>query len=281
MPRILDIGAFSAVREADLAKLLPAVPRVAIGMGTCGRGNGAEGLFHAFAEQVQGSGMSIVLVPVGCFGACFQEPMVNVRLSFCCFKSALDNYKEEIEFFGTTPTMYAGLVDGAGNLQLYDGGLRFRGADGQIVQDHIDAESYFEWIGEASLRESYLKAPYFKPQGYPAGIYRVGPLGRLNAADRCGTPKADSEFNEFHQRFGTVAHSAFLYHYARLIEIVFAKERIEALLHDPQILDTHARATAGVNTLEGVGMIEAPRDHSLRICERGLAAAFERLDAVL
>ena len=93
------------------------------------------------------------------------------------FKSALDNYQEEIEFFGTTPTMYAGLVDGAGNLQLYDGGLRFRGADGQIVQDHIDAESYFEWIGEASLRESYLKAPYFKPQGYPAGIYRVGPLG--------------------------------------------------------------------------------------------------------
>lgn len=60
------------------------------------------------------------------------------------FKSALDNYKEEIEFFGTTPTMYAGLVDGAGNLQLYDGGLRFRGAEGQIVQDHIDAESYFE-----------------------------------------------------------------------------------------------------------------------------------------
>jgi NADH-quinone oxidoreductase subunit F len=80
MPRILDIGAFSAVREAGLTKLLPAVPRVAIGMGTCGRGNGAEGLFHAFAEQVQGSGMSIVLVPVGCFGACFQEPMVNVRL---------------------------------------------------------------------------------------------------------------------------------------------------------------------------------------------------------
>jgi NAD-reducing hydrogenase large subunit len=179
--------------------------------------------------------------------------------ALCFFKSALDNYKEEIEFFGTTPTMYAGLVDGAGNLQLYDGGLRFRGADGQILQEHIDAENYFEWIGEASLRESYLKAPYFKPQGYPAGIYRVGPLGRLNAADRCGTPKANSEFNEFHQRFGTVAHSAFLYHYARLIEIVFALERIEALLHDPQILDTHVRATAGVNALEGVGMIEAPR----------------------
>jgi NAD-reducing hydrogenase large subunit len=175
------------------------------------------------------------------------------------FKSVLDNYKEEIEFFGSFPSMYAGLVDSSGNLQLYEGQLRFRGADGSIVQDQIAAEDYSEWIGEASLRESYLKAPYFKPQGYPAGIYRVGPLGRLNAADRCGTPKADAEFQEFHQRFGTVAQSAFLYHYARLIEILYALERIDALLHDPQILDTQVRATAGVNAAQGIGMIEAPR----------------------
>jgi len=175
------------------------------------------------------------------------------------FKSVLDNYKEEIEFFGSFSTLHAGLVDAGGNLQLYDGGLRFRGPNGEIAQDHIAPEEYSNWIGEASLRESYLKAPYFKPHGYPAGVYRVGPLGRLNAADRCGTPKADAEFQEFHQRFGTVAQSAFLYHYARLIEIVFAMERIESLLHDPQILDTQVRATAGVNALEGVGMIEAPR----------------------
>ena len=175
------------------------------------------------------------------------------------FKSALDNYKEEIENFGSFPTMYAGLVDGSGNLQLYDGFLRFRGPNGEIVQDQIASENYSQWIGEASLRESYLKAPYFKPHGYPNGIYRVGPLGRLNACDRCGTPKADGELAEFRQRFGTVAQSAFLYHYARLIEIVFALERIEALLHDPQILELQVRATAGVNATEGVGMIEAPR----------------------
>ena len=175
------------------------------------------------------------------------------------FKSALDNYKEEIENFGSFPTMYAGLVDGSGNLQLYDGFLRFRGANGEIVQDQIASENYSQWIGEASLRESYLKAPYFKPHGYPNGTYRVGPLGRLNACDRCGTPKADGELAEFRQRFGTVAQSAFLYHYARLIEIVFALERIEALLHDPQILELQVRATAGVNATEGVGMIEAPR----------------------
>jgi NAD-reducing hydrogenase large subunit len=175
------------------------------------------------------------------------------------FKTALDNYKEEIEFFGSLETMYAGLVDAEGALQLYDGKLRFRGSNAQIVQDGIAAEDYAQWIGEASLRDSYLKAPYFKPQGYPSGIYRVGALGRLNAVDRCGTPKADAEFQEFHQRFGEVAQSAFLYHYARLIEIIFALERIESLLQDPQILDTQVRATAGVNAEEGVGMIEAPR----------------------
>ena len=52
MPRIQDIGAFSAVREAGLAKLTPPTPRIAVGMGTCGRGNGAEGVYHAFAEAI-------------------------------------------------------------------------------------------------------------------------------------------------------------------------------------------------------------------------------------
>src|SRR3974390_2977244 len=80
MPRIQDIGAFNAVREAGLAKLVPPVPRVAVGMGTCGRGNGAEGLYHAFLQGIESSGVNIVLAPVGCFGACFQEPLVNVRL---------------------------------------------------------------------------------------------------------------------------------------------------------------------------------------------------------
>ena len=188
------------------------------------------------------------------------------------FKAALDNYKEEIEFFGSFPTMHAGLVDHKGNLQLYDGGLRFRDAAGAIVEEHIPCEDYSEWIGEASLRESYLKAPFFKPLGYPQGVYRVGPLARINAASQCGTPLADAEFAEFHQRFGAVAHSAFLYHYARLIEIVYALEKIQSLLDDPRILDTHVRATAGVNALEGVGMIEAPRGtliHHYKVNEDG------------
>ena len=188
------------------------------------------------------------------------------------FKGALDNYKEEIEFFGSFPSMYAGMVDSRGSLQLYEGKLRFRNATGEIAEDQVAAEDYGQWIGEASLRESYLKAPYFKPLGFPAGVYRVGPLGRLNAADNCGTPKADAELQEFRQRFGKLPQSAFLFHYARLIEIVYALERIEALLYDPQLVDKHVKATAGVNALEGVGMIEAPRGtliHHYKVNEEG------------
>jgi NAD-reducing hydrogenase large subunit len=188
------------------------------------------------------------------------------------FKGAVDNYKEEIASFGSAPTMYAGLVDAKGNLQLYDGGLRFRSAAGEIIEDQIAAEDYANWIGETSLRESYLKAPYFKPKGPVGGVYRVGPLARLNVADRCGFPKADAELDEFRQRFGAPAHSSFLFHYARLIEIVYALEKMEALLTDPQILGDHVRATAGVNSLEGVGVIEAPRGvliHHYKVNDEG------------
>jgi NAD-reducing hydrogenase large subunit len=87
----------------------------------------------------------------------------------------------------------------------------------------------------------------------------VGPLARLNAADRCGTPEADTELEQYRQRCGRMVHSAFHYHYARLIETLYALERLEILLDNPAILDTHVRAHAGVNALEGVGIAEAPR----------------------
>jgi NADH-quinone oxidoreductase subunit F len=80
MPRIEDIGVFNTVREAGMSKLLPPYPRIAVGMGTCGRGNGAEGLYHAFAEAIDRSGTDFYLTSVGCFGACCQEPLVNLRV---------------------------------------------------------------------------------------------------------------------------------------------------------------------------------------------------------
>jgi NADH-quinone oxidoreductase subunit F len=80
VPRIEDIAAFNAVREAGSAKLMPAVPRVTVGMGTCGRGNGAEEVFHALNEAVQSRGLDVLVAGVGCFGACHQEPVVGVRM---------------------------------------------------------------------------------------------------------------------------------------------------------------------------------------------------------
>ena len=80
MTRIQDIGTFNAVREAGMAKLLPPRPRVAVGMGTCGTGNGAEGVYHAFAEAINRDGRDVRLASVGCFGFCAQEPLVSVRM---------------------------------------------------------------------------------------------------------------------------------------------------------------------------------------------------------
>jgi NADH-quinone oxidoreductase subunit F len=75
---IQDFAAFSAVREAGLAKLLPSRPRIAVGMGTCGSGNGAEAVFHAFSSEIDARGLDVQLVPVGCFGFCAEEPLVNI-----------------------------------------------------------------------------------------------------------------------------------------------------------------------------------------------------------
>ena len=188
------------------------------------------------------------------------------------FKGVVDSFGEEIENFGSAATMYAGLVDAGGRMQLYDGLLRFKDAEGGVVAGGIRARDYNRYIGEAAMRDSYLKSPYYKPMGYPEGVYRVGPLARLNAADLCGTPEADRELAELRQRFGPVVHSSFHYHYARLIEGLYALERMEALLADRAILDTHVRARAAVNSLEGVGMIEAPRGvliHHYKVDETG------------
>jgi NADH-quinone oxidoreductase subunit F len=80
MTRIRDLSTFSTVRGAGMAKLLPFRPRIAVGMGTCGAGNGAEAVFHAFADAIDKRGLDILLARVGCFGFCAQEPLVNIWL---------------------------------------------------------------------------------------------------------------------------------------------------------------------------------------------------------
>jgi NAD-reducing hydrogenase large subunit len=175
------------------------------------------------------------------------------------FKRVLDGFAEEIAHFGNLPTLYVGLVNAAAGVELYEGGIRFVDPDLNIVADQVHGSGYADYIAEAALPNSYLKAPFFKPLGYPAGAYRVGPLARLNVAERCGTPQADAELDEYRQRYGRVVHSAFHYHYARLIELIHALEKLEILLNHPRILDTTVRAHASVNSAEGIGIIEAPR----------------------
>jgi NAD-reducing hydrogenase large subunit len=168
--------------------------------------------------------------------------------------------------------LYAGLVDRSGALDWYDGLLQFKDPAGGAIAKDIPAADYASVIGEASQRDSYLKSPYYKPLGFPGGEYRVGPLARLNVAQRLGTPEADRKLAEFRQRFGPVVHGSFHYHYARLIELVYALEKMELLLADPVILDSHVRSHAAVNRLEGVGMIEAPRGvliHHYKVDEKG------------
>jgi NAD-reducing hydrogenase large subunit len=188
------------------------------------------------------------------------------------FKGILDRFPEEIAHFGSAPTLYAALVNDAGDLDWYDGSLMFKEADGRIAAAGIRPQDYQLFIGEAAMPDSYLKAPYYKPLGYPDGVYRVGPLARLNVASLTGTPRADRELAEFRQRFGPVVHGAFHYHYARLIELLHALESMELLLGDPAILDPRVRSRAGVNALEGIGIIEAPRGsliHHYKVDENG------------
>lgn len=179
-----------------------------------------------------------------------------IRRGLDYFKGVYRDYSAEIGVFGNYPSKYMGLVTPDGGLELYDGMVRV--ADENLIKvTEFAPAMYQKFIGEAVEPWSFLKFPYWLADGYPKGIYRVGPLGRLNVIDRIGTLMADNEFREFRQ----VADrsSCFSYHYARLIEILFALERIRELANDPSITDDHVRAFAGPNASEGVGITEAPR----------------------
>jgi NAD-reducing hydrogenase large subunit len=189
------------------------------------------------------------------------------------FKGLLDRFPEEVASFGNFPSLYLGLVADDGTWEHYGGRLRFVDGTGQIVADGLDPQRYQDYIGEAVNHDSYLKSPYYKPLGYPEGIYRVGPLARLNICKQMGTPLADEELREYRGRLGNPVNASFHFHYARLIEVLSAIERIEALLDDPDLVSHRHRASAGINRLEAVGVSEAPRGtlfHHYQVDEQGL-----------
>ncbi|WP_016952407.1 Ni/Fe hydrogenase subunit alpha [Anabaena sp. PCC 7108] len=198
------------------------------------------------------------------------------------FKGLLKKYEKEAQTFGNFPSLFMGLVTDKGLWETYDGHIRFVDSGGNIVADHLDPTNFQEFIGEAVQTDSYLKSPYYRPLGYPdksdhcrldSGMYRVGPLARLNICSHIGTPLADQELREFRSHDNGTVKSSFFYHYARLIEILACIEKIEILLDDPDILSTHLRAEAGINQLVGVGASEAPRGilfHHYQVDENGL-----------
>lgn len=190
------------------------------------------------------------------------------------FKGLLDKFATEVQEFGNFPSLFMGLVAPNGDWEHYGGHLRFVDSEGKIVADGLSEDNYRDFLGEAVENWSYLKFPYYKPLGYPDGIYRVGPLARVNVCDRMGTTEADKELQEFRDRAGgKVANSSFFYHYARLVEILAAIERIERLVEDPDIASKRCRAEAGINQLEGIGVSEAPRGtlfHHYQVDENGI-----------
>jgi len=188
------------------------------------------------------------------------DGMTIARRTYAFFKELIGKFAEEAQHFGNFPTLFLSLVTPRGGLEHYDGLIRIKDAEGNIVEDMVPPDEYQRLIGEAVEPYSYMKFPYYKRHGYPHGMYRVGPLARLNNCDRCGTPFADVALAEFRtlQESRPVA-SSFHYHYARLVEIIFALETIDRLLRDPQILDSRIRARARSNRDEGIGVAEAPR----------------------
>jgi NAD-reducing hydrogenase large subunit len=205
--------------------------------------------------------------------AAIPEAIQITRRALQWFKGQIENFRAEVRSFANFPTMFLAMANDANEFSAYNGWLRFIDANLNVVADHITGTDYLNYIGESCNEDSYLKSTYFKPLGLHDGIYRVGPLARLNMCKSAGTPQADEELAEFRELERHSVLSSFYYHYARLIEILFSVERMEALLRDPEILGHNVRAHASPNNNEGVGILEAPRGtliHHYHIDENGL-----------
>jgi len=201
------------------------------------------------------------------------ESKQTALMALGLFKNLLDNFRDEVESFGNFPSLFMGMVGPDGAWEHHDGRLRLTDSAGGIVADGLDPADSPDFLGETIEPDSYLKSPYYRPRGPVEGMYRVGPLARLNVCSRTGTPLADAELEEYRQRGGRTVTASFWYHYARLIEILTAVEHVETLLDDPHLLADQILAHAGVNRREGIGASEAPRGtlfHHYRVDDNGL-----------
>jgi NAD-reducing hydrogenase large subunit len=189
------------------------------------------------------------------------------------WKEALPRHAEEASACGDFESLFLSLVGPAGEIDPCGERLRLVSARGEVLRDGLAPACYRELLGEAVEPWTYAKLAYYRPLGYPEGLYRVGPLARLNAASRCGTPRADRELRDFRALGRGAVLSTFHAHLARLVEVLHALERMRGLLDDPEILGTGVLAPPGLPREEGVGTCEAPRGtlfHHYRVDAGGL-----------
>lgn len=197
------------------------------------------------------------------------EALAIAQRTLAWYKGVFGRFQGEIDSFANFPSLFLGLANENNTLEMYAGKLRFGDVHGNVVAE-VEPNDYETVITEAVERDSYLKSPYYKPLGYPEGVYRVGPLARLNLAKSCGTPLADAELPDFRKQDG---NSSFHYHYARLIDILYSVEKIQQLLNEKDILDKRVRVFASPNRHHGIGVSEAPRGtllHHYEIDDDGL-----------
>jgi NAD-reducing hydrogenase large subunit len=186
------------------------------------------------------------------------EAFGHAKFALDLLKGYHKGHLAEVEDFASFDSNYMGLVQPDGALELYDGNLRFGDAGGKIVHDQVPPSNYLDYISEAVEPWSYMKFPFISALGYPQGMYRVGPLARLNACSRIATPLADAELKVWRAK-GRVQASSFYYHWARLIEVLYGLERAQQLLESPGITSTDILVPNQPTRREGVGVIEAPR----------------------
>ena len=180
----------------------------------------------------------------------------------------------------THKTCYMGLVDEQNKVNFYDGKVRVVDCNGKEVCKFAP-QQYRDYVAEHVEPWSYMKFTFLKSRGWKGfvegpdtSIYSVGPLARLNAADGMATPKAQAAYEEFYKTLGgKPVHHTLANHWARVIEMIQAAERIEQLINDPEITSPDVRRVPTTTPTEGMGIVEAPRGtlfHHYKTDERGV-----------
>jgi F420-non-reducing hydrogenase large subunit len=175
---------------------------------------------------------------------------------------------------------YMGLVDEKNRINFYDGMIRVVDPDEGKEFLKFPTKDYLEHVAEHVEPWSYVKFCYLKKVGWngfndgkESGVYSVAPLARLNAADGMATELAQAAYEAYFKLLPKPTHHTLANHYARAVEMLYAAERIQELLHDPEITGTELRVIPTETPTVGVGVVEAPRGtliHHYETDERGL-----------